>query len=70
MSEAKLYRKTGLIGAVPWSDGTDMDRVSLSPADRDAGHPMFGGMIAWSPANPDDRWYIAPEYFAKNYEAA
>jgi len=65
----KLYRKTGLISAIPWTPDTDMTRVSVSPADRDL-PSLEGGMIACNPVNPDDRWYIAPTYFAKNYEPA
>lgn len=70
MSELRLYQRKGLIAAEPWTPETSMERVSLSPADRDAGHPKVGGMIAQNPANPADRWYIAPDYFTSHYEAA
>jgi len=47
-----------------------MKRVSVSPADRDAGSPKAGDMIATSLQNPDDRWLISEAYFAANYEPA
>ena len=62
------YRKKGTINATEWNQWCIMDRVSISPADRDNGSPKEGDMIACDPSNPDDRWLISKEYFAKNYE--
>jgi len=62
------WRKTGEIEATPWVPGMDMYRVSVGAADRDAGSPKEGDMIATNPQNPDDRWLIARAYFDANYE--
>jgi hypothetical protein len=44
------------------------DRVSISAADRDAGSPKLGDMIAQNPKNHDDQWLIAKDYFDENFE--
>lgn len=62
------YRKTGIIDAVPWKPDFNMHRVSISPADIDAGSPKEGDMIATNPMRPDDRWLISKVYFEANYE--
>jgi hypothetical protein len=62
------YQRVGFIHATPWVPHFDMTMVSVSPADRAAGHPMVGGWIAKNPEVNDDMWYIAPEFFAKHYE--
>jgi hypothetical protein len=62
------YHKTGVIEAVEWSRWAIMDRISVSPHDRDNGSPKEGDWIAWAPGKPDDRWLISKEYFAANYE--
>jgi len=64
------YRKTGLIEARLWGPDYPMERVSISPHDRDNGSPTAGDMIAWAPDNPDDRWLISAAYFKANYEPA
>jgi len=64
------YRKKGLIEAVEWNEWCNMERVSISPADIDAGSPKAGDMIACDPNNPDDRWLISKAYFEANYELA
>jgi hypothetical protein len=43
-------------------------RISVSPADRYR-PSLVGGMVARNPDNHDDLWYIAPEFFHKNYFA-
>ena len=32
--------------------------------------PELGGMIAMNPEDPEDVWYITPEFFAENYAIA
>ena len=65
-----LYQRVGSIEARPYEkrDGFDT-RLSVSAADRNR-DSLEGGMVARNPDNHDDRWYIAPEYFAKHYRAA
>lgn len=63
----KLYRKVGETEMEPWTPATDMTRVSVSPADREAGCPKNGDMIARNPANPDDQWLVNERYFKANY---
>jgi hypothetical protein len=63
----RLYERTGFLEARPWAPEFDMTMVSVSAADRAAGHPKAGGMIARRNGITDDMWYIAPEFFAENY---
>lgn len=42
--------------------------VSISEADRLAGSPKFGDMIARNPKNHDDQWLVAQDYFRENFE--
>lgn len=52
-----------------WHPGIDMSRVSVSISDRDNGSPKQGDMIARNPANHDDMWLVAAEYFQSNFES-
>ena len=45
-----------------------LDGVSISQVDRDAGSPREGDMIARTPANHADRWLVAAAYFEDNFE--
>ena len=45
-----------------------LDGVSISQVDRDAGSPREGDMIARNPANHADRWLVAAAYFEDNFE--
>jgi hypothetical protein len=45
-----------------------MTDVSVSEADRKAGSPKPGDKIARNPANHEDRWLVAADYFAANFE--
>lgn len=60
----KMYRKRGITPMRPYVPGEDLTGVSISSQDT----PSSGGVIAQNPDNPKDRWYIAKEYFEKNYE--
>lgn len=64
------YRRTQIAEMRPFIDGELLSvRVSISRSDIEAGHPMPGDMIARNPANHDDQWLVAADYFAANFEA-
>ena len=50
----------------PYVPGESLSAVSVNAEDT----PGIGGMIAWNPANKNDQWYIAKEFFENNYEEA
>jgi hypothetical protein len=62
------YRRTAIAEMEPWAPGYDMARVSVSAVDADAGSPKAGDMIARNPTNHADRWLVAADYFAANFE--
>jgi len=59
------YRRSGITEMRPWTPGTDMNGVSVSDADKAAGHPAAGDMIARDPGNHDDMWLVTEAYFEK-----
>jgi hypothetical protein len=68
MFNFKHYPRKGFIEARPYVEGEVLsDRVSISTADREAGSPKLGDMIARNPENPEDQWLIAALFFASNY---
>lgn len=67
MSEWKTYRRKTISEMRPWKPGDDMSRVSISAADRDAGSPKEGDMIARNTLNGDDQWLVAKDYFDANF---
>ena len=50
----------------PYVDGEDMTGISVSSEDT----PEIGGMIAVNRDNANDKWYVAKEFFEKNYKLA
>lgn len=62
------YRRTQIAEMADWTPGFDMTGVSVSEADRKAGSPKPGDKIAHNPANHKDRWLVAADYFAANFE--
>ena len=60
----KNYRKTSVQSMRPYITGEDLTDISVSNEDA----PTKGGMVAINPSNPDDMWYISPEFFNANYE--
>ena len=68
MTEYKRYRRSQIAEMADWEPGFDMTRVSVSDADRDAGSPKPGDKIARNPKNHDDRWLVAAQYAADNFE--
>lgn len=69
MTEFKQYRRKQIAEIRDYVPGETLgDRVSISPADKDAGSPRLGDMIARNPKNHDDQWLISAAYFAYNFE--
>jgi hypothetical protein len=64
----KRYRRTQIAEMADWEPGFDMGGVSISAPDAAAGSPKTGDKIARNPANHEDRWLVAAEYFAANFE--
>ena len=70
MSDFKQYRRKQIAELRPYLDGEVLsDRVSISAADREAGSPKPGDMIARNPKNHEDMWLVAAQYFNDNFEA-
>lgn len=69
MSEFKQYRRSQIGELRPYIEGDNLDRVSISTADKEAGSPKLGDMIARNPKNHADQWLVAAQYFADNFEA-
>ncbi len=68
MSEFKRYRRKEIAELRPYEEGEDVAGVSLSDADRQAGSPKTGDMIARNPADHADQWLVAKQYFLDNFE--
>lgn len=62
------YRRTQIAELRPYSVADDLTGVSISEADRKAGSPKPGDMIARNPANHADQWLVSAAYFADNFE--
>jgi len=62
------YRRKQIAELRPYVPGENMDGVSVSQPDKDAGSPKPGDMIARNPKNPADQWLVAAQYFADNFE--
>jgi hypothetical protein len=71
MSEFRRYRRKQIAELRPYVPGEHLsDRISISAADRKAGSPKAGDMIARNPTNHDDQWLVSAAYFAANFEPA
>jgi hypothetical protein len=65
----KQYRRTQIAEMRPYIPGEVWNtRISVAAADRDAGSPQQGDMIARNPQNHDDQWLVAAQYFKDNFE--
>jgi hypothetical protein len=62
------YRRKQIAELADWHPGFDMTGVSVSAPDKAVGSPKEGDKIARNPANHADRWLVAAEYFAVNFE--
>jgi hypothetical protein len=68
-TEWKEYVRKGSIELRPYVIGEELpNEVSISQADKDAGKPEEGDMIARNPKNHEDQWLVAKAYFDDNYE--
>src|SRR5215469_14905463 len=59
MTEYKKYRRKQVAEMRPYKDGDDLNGVSISDVDRNAGSPKPGDMIARNPKNYTDKWLVA-----------
>jgi len=70
MSEWKQYKRKGVSEMRPYVHGEAIAGVSISDADRAAGSPKDGDMIARNPKDHSDQWLVAKKYFEDNLEPA
>jgi len=73
MEQFKQYRRVQIAELRKVTDNECMSRqldpkISISPSDKENGHPYVGDMIARNPKNHDDQWLIASDYFKENFE--
>ena len=68
MTDFRPYRRTAIAELAPWTPETDMEGVSVSEADLEAGSPKPGDMIARNPKNHVDQWLVAAQYFRAHFE--
>jgi hypothetical protein len=67
--EYKGYRRIQIAELRPYALGEKLNEgVSISAADRAAGSPKEGDMIARNPEDHDDQWLVSKEYFEANFE--
>lgn len=64
-NEYKLYRKKTVQLMRPYIPGEDLSGISINKEDT----PEVGGMIAVNSENPEDKWYVAKQFFIDNYES-
>lgn len=65
----KRYKRKQIAELRPYIPGEILsERVSISAGDRENGSPKEGDMIARNPANHDDQWLVAKDYFEANFE--
>ncbi len=65
------YRRSQIAELRPYIPGEDLsERISISAADKEAGSPKKGDMIARNPKNHADMWLVAKQYFEDNFEPA
>jgi hypothetical protein len=68
MAAFRQYRRKQIAELRPYEPGEDLSGVSVSQADREAGSPQIGDMIARNPKNPGDQWLVSAGYFSDNFE--
>lgn len=68
MTDFHQYRRKQIAELRPYEAGENVDRVSISAPDKEAGSPKAGDMIARNPKNHADQWLVAAQYFADNFE--
>ena len=68
MTQFTQYRRKQIAELRPYVQGESMEGVSVSAPDKEAGSPKAGDMIARNPKNHADKWLVAAQYFADNFE--
>ena len=68
MKEFKQYKRKSISEMRLYIEGEIMDGISISDADKEAGSPKVGDMIARNPKNYKDQWLVAETYFNDNLE--
>jgi hypothetical protein len=66
----QLYRRKQISELRPYVPGENMLGISVSEADKSAGSPKRGDMIARNSKNYKDQWLVAAQYFADNFVPA
>jgi hypothetical protein len=66
----KPYRRKQIAELRRYVPGENMEGISVSEADKLAGSPKLGDMIARNPKNHEDQWLVAAQYFTDNFEPA
>ena len=69
MTQYKKYRRKQIAEMRPYKDSDDLNGVSISNVDHNAGSPKLGDMVARNPKNHADKWLVAAKYFADNFES-
>jgi len=64
----RQYQRKQIAELRPYIPGEEMNGISISAEDRNAGSPKAGDMIARNPKNHADQWLVAAKYFADNFE--
>ena len=62
--EWKQYKRSNVSEMRDYVPGEDLSNISVSKEDA----PKIGDKIARNPANHDDQWLVAKEYFIANFE--
>lgn len=68
MTDFQQYRRKQIAELRPFEPGENLSGVSISAPDAAAGSPKLGDMIARNPKNHEDKWLVAKQYFADNFE--
>ena len=69
MSHYKRYRRKQAAEMRPYVPGESMAGISISAEAVKPGSPKVGDMIARNSNNHEDRWLVAAQYFADNFES-
>ena len=69
MSSFKQYRRKQIAELRPFQEGEELtDAIYILQADRDAGSPKVGDMIARNPKNHNEQCLVSAQYFKDNFE--
>ena len=67
MTQFVKYRRTQIAEMARWTPDFNMEGVSISAPDKEAGSPKGGDMIARNPKDYKDQWLVSATFFAENY---